>query len=52
MISEKRIKEILKPKAYKEFWIFMAGQTVVDDNGTFVQDGDFLRFVKKQKVID
>ena len=48
-IKEKRIKEILKPKVYKEFCKYMNGQTM-DMEGIY--DDDFLRFVKKLPVID
>ena len=44
-----RIEELLKRTQYKNFCKFMEGQTV-DANGVY--EDDFLRFVKKQPVID
>jgi len=48
-ISFKRIKEVLKPEAYKNFEKFMYGQTYVDE-GVF--EDDFIRWIKKLPVID
>jgi hypothetical protein len=44
-----RLKEILKPKAYKDLMKFMEGQTF-DINGIY--EDDFMRWFYKQGVID
>jgi hypothetical protein len=49
-ISEKRLKEILTPKAFKELQSYMRGQTVTEENSIY--DWDFLRWIKKKEVID
>lgn len=45
----RRIKEILKPRAYRELMDFMEGQTI-EFEGIF--DDDFMRWVHKIPVID
>ena len=44
-----RLKEILKPEAFKDLIEFMLGQTY-DANGIYEQD--FLRWFYKQEIID
>ena len=44
-----RLKEILKPKAFKDLMEFMRGQTY-DANGIY--EHDFLRWFYKQEIID
>lgn len=53
-IPSARIREILRPRAHKDFLKFMSGQTVeMDRNGrSVIFEDDFLRWVKKQQVID
>jgi len=48
-MKDKRFKEILKAKAYKDLMKFMEGQTV-DMNGIY--EDDFLRWFYKQGVVD
>lgn len=48
-MRDKRLKEILKPKAYKELMEFMRGQTV-DAEGIY--EDDFMRWFYKQEVVD
>jgi len=48
-IKFERVKELFTAKAFKEFSEWMKGQTV-DAGGVF--EDDFLRFVKRQPVID
>ena len=48
-IQFKRIKEVLKPKSYKDFLKFMEGQTV-DERGVF--EDDFLKWINEQEVTD
>ena len=48
-IRFERIKEVLKPKAYKDFMKFMCGQTV-DMEGIY--EDDFMRWFYKQGVVD
>ena len=48
-IKFERIEELFKAREYKRFCKWMNGQTV-DANGVY--DGDFLRFVKRQPIID
>lgn len=48
-IKNERLKEILKPKAYKEFEEWMTGQTT-SINGVY--EDDFLRWVQKRQVVD
>lgn len=44
-----RLKEILKPKYYKDLVKFMTGQTIDEDG---VYEDDFLRWFYKKGVID
>ena len=48
-MRDNRLKEILRPKAYKELMKFMEGQTI-DANGVY--EDDFMRWFYKQEVID
>ena len=48
-IRFERIKEILNPKMYKNFFDFMEGQTVCADG---VSEDDFIRWVNKLGVVD
>lgn len=48
-IPFKRIKEVLKPKYYKDFNKFMEGQTVCVDG---VYDDDFFRWLLKLEAVD
>lgn len=54
MIPIIRLKEILKIQSFKDFGKFMEGQTYqMDKDGrSMIYEDDFLRWVKKQKVID
>ena len=45
----KRLKEILKPKAYKDLMRFMEGQTVDADG---IYECDFMRWFYGLKVVD
>jgi len=49
VIPDKRLKEVLKPKAYADFMKWMEGQTVTMSG---VYDHDFLRWILKQPIID
>ena len=48
-IPFKRLKQILKPKCYKEFNEWMEGQTV-DLKGVY--EHDFLRWIKELPIED
>ena len=48
-IPFKRLKQILKPKYYKEFSKWMEGQTI-DMKGVY--EHDFLRWVQRLPVTD
>lgn len=48
-INFNRIKEILKPKYYKDFNKFMYGQTVCIDG---IYENDFLRWIYKLPCVD
>ena len=54
-IADKRIEEVLKPKAYKNFCKFMQGQTVElgdDGSSAMIFEDDFLCWMKHLPVID
>lgn len=53
-IPMSRFGEILRPKAFKDFTKFLQGQTTeMDKDGrSLIFEDDFMRWVKKQKVID
>ena len=52
-IKESRIKEVLKIKHWKDFSRFMHGQTVyIGKNDIGISEDDFLKWIKKQEVID
>ena len=53
-IPSARIREILRPRAHKDFLKFMSGQTVeMDRDGrSVVFEDDFIRWVMKRQVID
>jgi hypothetical protein len=49
----RRLKEILKVKAYKDLCKFMAGQTTeMKDGEVYIYEDDFIRWFNKQAVID
>ena len=48
-IKFKRIREVLKPKAYKEFCKYMDGQTVTSEG---VPEDDFIGWMLKEEVSD
>jgi hypothetical protein len=48
-MKDKRLKEILKPKYFKDLMKFMNGQTV-DDNGIY--EDDFMRWFYNLPVVD
>ena len=48
-MDDKRLKEILKPKAYKDLMKWMTGQTVPLDG---IYEWDFLRWFYKLEVVD
>ena len=48
-MRDKRFKEILKPKAYKDLMKFMRGQTIDEDG---IYEWDFLKWFYKQECTD
>ena len=52
-ISLERIKEILKPRQYKNFIKWVGGQTGELINGQlFIYEEDFIRWIRRLPVID
>jgi len=49
-MKDKRLKEILNKKAYKNLMKYMVGQTTSDAEGIY--EHDFMRWFNEQEVID